>query len=357
MCPYSLSLPGGVQGQVLGLARSLRGLGVEARILGPCDGPPPDTAVTPLGKSIPMASNGSMAAIAPDLPATLRTIRALRDEAFDVVHIHEPFVPGPPLIGLVFCESPMVGTFHRSGDDAWYRRFKGAGVWASRRLGIRAVVSEEAEATVRSAFGGTYELVWNGLDAQRFATTAPWAEPAGRHRPTVMFVGRHEERKGLAVLLAAMGHLDADIRCWVVGEGPETANLRAASAGDSRVEWLGPVGEDEKVARMLVADVFCAPSLAGESFGVVLLEGMAAGCVVVASDLPGYRQVARPGLDADLVPPGDVVALAAAVRHGLAGGPHVEAMVRSGLERAAGYSMDNLARRYLEMYRRLAPNA
>ena len=117
VCPYSLTLPGGVQGQVLGLGRALRDLGVDARVLGPCDGPPPDTFVTPLGNSIPTAANGSMAAIAPDPSASLRTIRALRDEHFDVVHLHEPLAPGPTQTALVFSDRPLVGTFHRAGES------------------------------------------------------------------------------------------------------------------------------------------------------------------------------------------------------------------------------------------------
>ena len=104
VCPYSLTLPGGVQGQVVGLARALRNIGVDARVLGPCDGPPPNASVTPLGNSVPMAANGSVAPIAPDLSCALRTIRALRDEGFDVVHLHEPLVPGPTLTALMFTD-------------------------------------------------------------------------------------------------------------------------------------------------------------------------------------------------------------------------------------------------------------
>src|SRR5579862_8573647 len=121
VCPYSLSIPGGVQGQVLGIARAMRSLGVEARVLAPCDGPPPYSWVSPLGASVPTAANGSIAPIAPDPPAALRTIRALRDERFDIVHLHEPLAPGPTWTALLFSDGPMVGTFHRAGESAWYR--------------------------------------------------------------------------------------------------------------------------------------------------------------------------------------------------------------------------------------------
>jgi phosphatidylinositol alpha-mannosyltransferase len=345
-CPYSLTLPGGVQGQVLGLGRALRDLGVDARVLGPCDGPPPDTAVTPLGNSIPTASNGSMAAIAPDPAASLRTIRALRDEDFDVVHIHEPLAPGPTLTALVFSDSPIVGTFHRAGESAWYRTLRPLAHWATGRLTVRAAVSAEARDTAQRTLGGTYELVWNGIDIGRYQSAEPWPVEG----PTIMFVGRHEPRKGLAVLIDAMRLLGPDVRLWVASEGPETARLHQATAGDDRIEWLGMISEGEKVRRLRGADVLCAPSLHGESFGVILLEGMAAGTTVVASDLAGYRNVARPGRDALLIPPNDPVALAGGLDVALAHGPVVQDMTASGLSRAAGFSIGSLAERYLEMY-------
>ncbi|MDQ1419616.1 MAG: phosphatidyl-myo-inositol alpha-mannosyltransferase, partial [Acidimicrobiaceae bacterium] len=154
VCPYSLNLPGGVQGQVIALGRALQASGIDARVLGPCDGPPPDGSVTPLGKSVPWASNGSMAPIAPDPACALRTIRALRDEAFDVVHLHEPLVPGPSMTALVFTEAPTVGTFHRSGESAIYRSMRPIARWAARKLSVRCAVSEDALNTAQEALGG-----------------------------------------------------------------------------------------------------------------------------------------------------------------------------------------------------------
>lgn len=346
MCPYSLTIPGGVQGQVLGLGRALRNLGVDARILAPCDGPPPDSAVTPLGNSVPAASNGSMAAIAPDPSAALRTIRALRDEDFDVVNLHEPLAPGPTLTALVFSDDPMVGTFHRSGGSSWYRYFRPLGVWATSRLTVRAAVSSEARDTIAKAFGGTYELVWNGIDVGVYRDAEPWPSEG----PTIIFVGRHEPRKGLEVLIEAMRSLGPDVRLWVASYGPETDRLRERTAHDQRIEWLGVLSDQEKIRRIRGAQVLCAPSLHGESFGVVLLEGLAAGTPVVASDLAGYRNVVRPQQDALLSPPGDADALAEALRVALSGGAEVAAMVESGLERAATFSMEGLASRYVELY-------
>jgi phosphatidylinositol alpha-mannosyltransferase len=348
VCPYSLTLPGGVQGQVLGLGRALRNMGVEARVLGPCDGPPPDTFVTPLGNSMPTASNGSMAAIAPDPAASLRTIRALRDEQFDVVHLHEPLAPGPTLTALVFSDGPMVGTFHRAGESSWYRAFRPLGVWACSHLAVRTAVSEEARAAVNRTFGGTYEVVWNGIDIVKYRDAEPWPTSG----PTILFIGRHEPRKGLAVLIEAFARLPQDTRLWVASEGPETARLRHATQDDDRIEWLGVINEQEKTRRIRGAGVLCAPSLHGESFGVILLEGMAAGTAVVASDLVGYRNVARPDQDALLTPPGDPIALAEALAVALEGGARTEALIASAARRAAAFSLDSLAERYLELYER-----
>jgi phosphatidylinositol alpha-mannosyltransferase len=352
VCPYSLSIPGGVQHQVLGLARALRATGVEARVLAPCDGPPPEPWVSPLGASVPTAGNGSVAPIAPDPSAALRTIRALRDEQFDIVHLHEPLVPAPCLTALLFSDAPLVGTFHRAGEIAWYRTIRGPARWAARRLELRCAVSSLALATARQALGGEYELLWNGIDVDQASAAEPWPTSG----PTVLFLGRHEPRKGLAVLIEAVVRNDIDAHVWVIGDGPQTANLREATLGDPRFEWLGTVGEEDKRRRLRGADVLAAPSLRGESFGVVLLEGMAAGTTIVASNIPGYANVARQSKDALLVPPGDSAALAAALRRALAGGPEIEAMRRSAFERAAEHSMAALARRYLQLYEPLLTN-
>ena len=349
ICPYSLTLPGGVQGQVLSLARALRLRGHDVRVLGPCDGPPPDPGVTPLGDSLPAAANGSVAPIAPDPSAQLRMIRALRDERFDVVNVHEPFAPGVAQTAVVFKSQPLVGTFHAAGESAAYRWLNPVVRWMSRRLDARIAVSEEARAMAVTAVGGEYEVLFNGVELdepERMASTRASA-------PAVLFVARHEERKGLAVLLEAMTELPPDVRLWVAGEGPETARLRIRAAGDPRIEWLGRISEAEKVERLRTAQVFCAPSLGGESFGVVLLEAMAAGAAVVATEIPGYARVARPDRDAVLVPPGDPMALARALREVLADEHLRSSLVASGRSRTAEFSMERLAGHYEAIFERV----
>jgi len=348
VCPYSLTPPGGVQAQVLGLARSLRGLGHEVRVLAPCDGPPPDAGVTPLGKSVPLAANGSVAPIAPDPACALRTMRALRDEEFDVVHIHEPLVPGPAMTSALVSDH-AIGTFHRAGTDRLYAILGRAARPVANRLRVRAAVSVDAVRTARGVLGGTYELLFNGVEVERYAK-ADLIETDG---PTILFLGRHEPRKGLEVLLAAVDGdaLPGDARVWIAGEGPQTAELRARYAENHRLEWLGPLTEEEKARRFRSADVYCTPSLGGESFGLVLLEAMASSTAVVASDIPGHRNVVTTDGDQGLlVPPGDPAALGATLRRVLADPGLRRHLVEAGDGRANQFSMDHLAERYLELY-------
>ena len=351
MCPYSVTIPGGVQGQVLGLARALRSMGHSTRVLAPADGVPPDAGVTPLGVSVPTSANGSVAPLAPDPSAQLRTIRAIRDEGFDVLHLHEPLAPGPTMTALLVNAVPMIGTFHAAGDSASYRYAAPLlRRWGLSRLRHRCAVSPDAAELAQRYLGGDYELVHNGIEIERYAE-GPATPTDG---PTVFFCGRHEPRKGLAVLLDALRHLPADVRVWVGSDGPETEKLKAEHAGDPRISWLGRISDEEKVARLRGADVFCAPALMGESFGVVLLEAMAAGTAVVASDLDGYRNVATHDRDAVLAPVGDAVALADALRSVLADPQRRAALVTAGRERAAGFSMQELARLYLDRYAAIA---
>ncbi len=344
--PYSLTPPGGVQVQVLGLARALAGKGHETRVLAPCDGAPPQTGVTPLGASIPTFTNGSIAPIAPDFACTLRTVRALRDEDFDVLHLHEPLCPGPTQTALFLRSAPTVGTWHAAGSS---RAYLVPGTrWLASRIDVRAAVSGDAAQMARDGVGGDYELVFNGVELDRFDGVSPTRTPA----PTIAYIGRHEPRKGLTVLLDAMARLPEGIRLWVMSRGPQTEELQRRYQRDTRIEWLGRVSESEKLARIKGADAVCVPSLHGESFGVVLLEAMAARTPVVASDLPGYRNVARIGDEADLVPPGDAAALADALLRVLQRPDHAADLAAAGRQRAEQFSMARLAEIYIDMYER-----
>jgi phosphatidyl-myo-inositol alpha-mannosyltransferase len=349
VCPYSLAVWGGVQGQVLGLGRALRAQGVYARVLAPCDGLPPEPFVTPLGNSVPTAQNGSMAPVAPDPAAQLRLMGAVWDERFDVIHLHEPIAPGPTMTTLVLRPAPLVGTFHASGHVGWYRWARPVVRRLASRLDLRCAVSPAAADMAARHLGGRYEVLFNGVEVDHWST----AEPAATSGPTIFFLGRHEPRKGLAVLLEALEWLPPEVRVWIGGVGPETEALRRRHADDPRLEWLGSISDERKASLMRGADVFCVPSLGGESFGIVLLEAMAAGTPVVASDIPAYDDVARGGRDALLTTTGDPSDLAKALLRALEGGPDVDAMVDSGRCRADELSMGALAARYHRLYERL----
>lgn len=346
VCPYSMSRPGGVQGQVLGLARELRALGVDTRIIAPCDGPPPDPAMVSVGPTVEWESNGSVAPIATSPATARRTAEALRSIEPDVVHLHEPVVPGPCLSSLLGFDGPIVGTFHSSGDAPlpWLRPVARS---VLARLTLRVAVSDAARVTAEQHWGGgEYVVLWNGIEIDRIAAITP----APSDRPAVCFVGRHEPRKGLAVLLDAWVGLDRDAVCWVVGTGPQGEELRRRRTPG--VEWLGSVTEAERDARVRGATVFCAPSLGGESFGIVLLEAMAAGTAIVATDIGGYADVARADREAVLVPPGDPDALRTALRTLLDDADRRATLVAAGHRRAEEFSMRALAERYLECYER-----
>jgi phosphatidyl-myo-inositol alpha-mannosyltransferase len=361
LCPYSLSFPGGVQGQVIGLARELRRMGHEAIVLAPLDpvrgkGDPTgfgheSSGVISIGRSVPIHANGSIAPVALGPKASLRALKALRSLRCDVLHIHEPLAPGASYACLAFGSIPKIGTFHRSGSSLLYTVFGPVARRLAGHLRIRCAVSADARDTAQKALGGEYEIVGNGVDYERFAAAEPWPTEA----PTVMFVGRHEKRKGLRVLLEAFkGLADTEAVCWVAGQGPETDGLKQLYPESHSVRWLGRINNQTLAGRLRGADVACFPSIGGESFGVVLLEAMAARSAVVASDLPGYRSAGE-GF-ARLVAPGDPIALGAALEVALSDATSGLGLSSSrSLDLASAHaetsSMPAIAARYVSLYR------
>jgi phosphatidyl-myo-inositol alpha-mannosyltransferase len=360
--PYALNRHGGAQGQAVGLARALRRLGHDVVLVGPAD---PDPALDALGDHFVVghptgvSTNGSVAPVALSPAAPVRAERFIRAGGFDVVHVHEPLAP-LTAYGLVLRPppAPMVGTYHRAGVSRAVAPLHPLAALVGRRMRIRVAVSEAARQTGLRAGGGPFEVLFNGIDMARFESASPVRDPQGR--PVVVFVGRHEHRKGLAVLLDAFTMVERPAVLWVIGQGPDTEALRRRSPPTDRVEWLGALSDEEMAARLAGADVQCAPALGGESFGLVLLEGMAAGCVVVASDIDGYRQAA--GGQAELVPPGDAHALARVLRQVLADaatgtGRSAPEARQAAREHARAWSMDTLAQRYVELYLRAIAEA
>jgi phosphatidylinositol alpha-mannosyltransferase len=314
VCPYAWDRVGGVQTHVGGLARALRERGHDVLVIAPRAGGAATASddFTPVGRAVGIPANGSVAPLAFGPGAAAGVRRALRRFGPVVVHLHEPLIPSLSLLALLSSNAPSVGTFHASAPSSTgYRLARPVLERAIKRLAVRTAVSDAARGLVRRYFPGDYVLTPNGVDTHRFAEAAPADLGAG---PTVLFLGRNERRKGLAVLVEAMAHLrDLDATLVVAGTGPEEASSRSLAAQlGVPVRFLGRVSEDGLPSVYRGADVYCAPGLGGESFGIVLVEAMAAGAPVVCSDLDSFRGVA--GGAAELVPPGDPGALSLALR-------------------------------------------
>jgi phosphatidylinositol alpha-mannosyltransferase len=272
----------------------------------------------PMGSAVPLPSNGSVAYVNFSPQVFTRMDRAIRYGRFDILHVHEPATPMVSGLAVMLATSPVVGTFHAALDaSGYYDHIKWAVTPVMRRLDVRVAVSEAARAFPQSRFPGPYRIIPNGVTVERYAPALGAPKVRGR----ILFVGRAERRKGLGVLLQAFTLLRerAPHATLVVAGATRRQLLETDRNGTglpvdlAGVEALGWVADEEKIAHLGAAEILCAPSLAAESFGIVLAEAMAAGVPVVASDLPGYRAVLRDGQAGRLTPPGDPVALADAL--------------------------------------------
>lgn len=357
VCPYSLSWPGGVQGHALSLSAHLRNLGCEVRVIAPCDATPPSREVIAIGRSRPFDANGSIAHLALGPRPFLRVRHALDAGDFDVIHIHEPFQASASIFALLQARrTPVLGTFHAAAEELdHYRRLRPVLEPLWRRIAIRAAVSEAAADLAQRYFGGDYRILPNGVEVEAFAGARPSSRDPDEF--VVLFVGRLEPRKGCADLIEAWKTVEARLpaaRLWVVGTGPQEPDLRgaAAGAGLGRVEFLGSLETEELRSRFKGADLFCSPATAGESFGIVLLEAMAAGTPVLASGLPGYASVLKGGAG-ELFAAGNSTALAASLV-ALAEDPNRRrTLAKRGASRAAEFDWKVLAKDVLEVYEEL----
>ncbi len=329
--PYSWSYPGGVTRHIEALAERFIEDGHHVRVLAPFDpvdrvstvlhrGAAPQPVSAPdylvsLGRTVGFKANGAVSnvSITPHGVATMQ--RELRTGGYDVVHVHEPIAPVLSWIGVDSTRLPMVGTFHVYSQSKLSNGI--ANVLGARRvlnrLHVRIAVSEAAAWTARRFFGGHYEIIPNGVhvDAQRAALAAK--RPMG-DRLRIVFVGQAVERKGLPLLLRAFEALREHIPTELTVIGPTADELAPMMLDPRDVRILGKVDDETKHRELEKADVLCAPSLGGESFGMVLTEAFAAGTPVVASNIAGYRDVVRDGVDGVLVPAADPRALAEALR-------------------------------------------
>ncbi|HEX2026635.1 MAG TPA: glycosyltransferase family 4 protein [Nitriliruptorales bacterium] len=364
VCPYDLAEPGGVQAHVQHLADRLRSFGDEVVVVAPTTDS--SAGVLPAGGSWRIPFNGSLAPVAYSPRQVQRALGALRRFRPDVVHVHEPGAPLLSLLASLKGPRPMVGTFHAWSDrDLAYRIARPVVRRAAVRLDARIAVSAAAlryHADALDLPAGSFREIPNGVDVHRFAEAAPLTELTADGPPTLLFVGRLERRKGLEELVRAFVQLKAhrpSLRLLVVGEGPERDRCQALLPARLResVAFLGRVHQADLPRLYASADVFVAPSLGGESFGVVLLEAMAAGTPVVASSIPGYRSVLRDGIDGRLVPPGDARGLAAAVAALLDNPALRGAMSTSAREAVRAYDWEVVTRRLRQVYREVSGEA
>lgn len=355
VCPYDLGRPGGVQDHVLRLADELRTVGDEVLTVGPGSAGGRHADV---GGAVGLPFNGSVAPVALRPSAARRTREALDAWRPDVVHVHEPAVP---LVGLAAMKAsaPLVTTHHAWAESPGL--YGVVGPLLRRRTGratVRIAVSPAAAQHHAAALGlheHDFRIVPNGVDVERFATAQPLDRLRGDD-PVLLFVGRLEPRKGLEHAVRAFAHLKSRhprLRLVVVGDGPERERCHELLPAGLRVDvdMLGRVSDADLPRCYRSADVFVAPATGGESFGIVLLEALAAGTAVVASDLPGFRSVVDDGRTARLVPPGDARGLADAVDALLSNPTLRAAQVEAGRQVVHDFDWPWVATRIRSIYR------
>jgi phosphatidylinositol alpha-mannosyltransferase len=361
--PYSWTYPGGVTRHIEALAERFIADGHDVRVLAPYDpddrlseilhrGAAPQRRVAPdylipLGRTVGFKANGAVSNLSVRAAGLSQMRRELRAGGFDVVHLHEPIAPALSWDACVSTRLPLVGTFHAYSTNRLTNNV--ANLLGARRLfnhlHVRIAVSEAAAWTNRRFFGGRYRVIPNGVALP--ALRAPRA-PADHLR--IAFVGQAVERKGLPVLLRAFEALREHIPVTLTVVGANEDEVAPLLLDDRGIEVLGRVDDARKHAVLASSDVLCAPSLGGESFGMVLTEAFAAGTPVIASDIAGYNDVVRDGVDGVLVPRGDATALAEALRDLWLAPGRLPALGEAAARRAERFAWPHVAAEVMGAY-------
>lgn len=362
--PYSWSFWGGVVEHAEAQMHALEEIGVDARLLIGHDPPgsfsrilhprqgragPPPPGVIPLGRSVIVPGNGALSNLVLSPRALAQLRRALTREHFDVLHVHEPLAPMLSPAALALWDGPTVATFHAAGDSAW-RPF-GDVLWGflQERIDLRIAVSEQARIAAAAHSPADYEVIPNGIDL-------PDAVDPGRRLDHLVFIGRHEPRKGLPVLLRAWPKLrGSGLRLRLVGADPLAVRLLLTRMrlSEEGIDVLGFLDDEHLTQELSTAKLLAAPSLGNESFGMVITRALACATPVVASDIPGYREVVTPATGV-LTSPDDANQLADAIATVLADEPARIEMGRAARELAEStYAWPLLARRLVDCYERV----
>jgi phosphatidyl-myo-inositol alpha-mannosyltransferase len=357
VCPYTWDVPGGVQAHVRDLAESLLSLGHQVQVLAPVDDPDAGglpAYLVPAGRAVPVPANGSVVRLLFGPLSLARTRRWLREGHFDVLHVHEPVAPSLSMLACFAASGPIVATFHSATARSRALQVAGTAMQpALEKVTGRIAVSPAARRVLVEHLGGDAVLLPNGVFVDRFRGATPL--PGHPDGPTVVFLGRIDEpRKGLAVLLEGLpelARLVPDVRVLVAGPGDQQQVLAAVPRSLRRhLMMVGRVSDADLPRLYASGHVYCAPNTFGESFGIVLLEAMATGTPVVASDLEAFRRVLEDGAAGVLFPVGNAGALAAALAALLGDPVRRRALSRAGGRAVLAYDWETVTRRVLEVY-------
>ncbi|CAN5847976.1 glycosyltransferase family 4 protein [soil metagenome] len=361
--PYSIQQPGGVAEHVAHLRDEFKRLGHEVVVMAPRGakgGMEVSDGAYAIGRTITIPGNGSKMRLTFDVTLYADVKQIMKQERFDVVHLHEPLMPVLPYMVLLNSKAVNVATFHAySGSQPWYSALKPYMSFVLTRIDGRIAVSPPAREFVMKYFEGHYDVIPNGVDVDRYGDHVAPFEWASDGTPRILFVGRFEEsRKGFRYLLRALPLVRQQFptaKLVVLGSGrPEKFEAQMARDGVGNVEFMGFVSQEDKARYYASVEVCCVPSTGNESFGYVIVEPMAAGRPVVATDIPGYASVVTPNHDGILVEPSDPQALALALVRVLADRELRTRLGANGRVTAQKYDWPQVADRVLEAYKRAA---
>jgi phosphatidylinositol alpha-mannosyltransferase len=361
VCPYAWEVPGGVREHVSGLAEALIDLGHYVSVIAPADDDailPP--YVVPAGRAVPVPYNGSVARLSFGFLSASRVRRWLKDGEFDVLHVHEPAAPSLSLLACWVADGPIVATMHAAMPRS--RVLHAAGPILSsalEKISARIAVAEAARSTLVSHIGGDAVLIPNGVNVSRYAKAEPLPGFPGTGG-TLGFLGRMDEpRKGLDILLAAFSLLAPErpeVRLLIAGRGDQDdALFQVPAPYRNRVVLLGEVSDEDRVRMLHSVDVFCAPNTGGESFGYVLVEAMASGAPIVASDIDAFRQVLRGGKAGELFAVGNPAELAAAAARLLDDPARRASLATEATAAVREFDWSVIARDVLRVYEAVVP--